>query len=108
MLRTGPAGHQYIIQADENKRKAGKNFVHKTLKRLASIFEPKRCSLELEEAKRSYDGRLWYVGGRHRNLMVSLSKVNFAKNLQPASRAVRSSMWGVGYRSGLVTKFNRL
>ena len=52
------AGHQNVIQVDENKRKILEKVIHKPLKRLGSVAETEGHLGELEKSKRSDDGCL--------------------------------------------------
>ena len=52
------AGHQTVIQVDENKRKILEKVIHKPLKRLGSVAETEGHLGELEKSKRSDDGCL--------------------------------------------------
>ena len=54
---------------------AGNQPVHETLEGLAGILESEGHAQKLPEPERSYDGRLGYVLGPHRDLVIPLAQV---------------------------------
>jgi hypothetical protein len=78
MLLQGRAGHYDAVQVDKHHGQTGKHSVHQPLEGTFSCIPQAKSQLqELEESKRSDDGRLRNVSRIHRNLVITFPKINF-------------------------------
>jgi hypothetical protein len=84
--------------------------IQHSLKQLWGVGQPKRCEQLLQQAKRHNECCFWGILGLHRDLVITLDKINFLKHCNHASRlkGLASCMFGKGYLSGVVTKLRQL
>ena len=75
-----PAGHQDVVEVDENKTKVLADGVHEALEGLGSIFEAERGSQEFVQPKGRYHCHLVDILGRHRDLVVTSDEVHLGEN----------------------------
>ena len=77
------AGYQNVVQVNQHKWQAPQQLVHEALKSHSSILQPEWHPKEFKETKRSDDGRLLYIRGVDRNLVVALLEVELAEDSGP-------------------------
>ena len=84
MILLVPAGYDDVILVAVDEGEARQDGVHHPLEGVARVAQPERHAAKLEQPERCADGGFSDVGWVHRYLIITLSKVNFAKNLAPS------------------------
>ena len=80
VLLRGGAGHQDIIQVDENERKVMQDVVHQSLEGLSRVAEAKGHSEVLIEAKGSNNHRFRNVRRMDGNLVIAFYQIKLGEN----------------------------
>jgi len=75
------AGHEDVVQIDENERKVPEKMIHEALKGLCRVFQAERHGEELEEPKRRDDSRFGNILRSDGNLVIAFHKVELGEDV---------------------------